>query len=820
MMQQDTVCRVAISGAAYAFDKLYDYDIPAELSGNIKPGMRVIVPFGRGSRTREAIVVRMGCDPHADYERKELIQVLDREPVLDDHMLTLAAHMCSTLFCTFYDCARAMLPAGLWFRKTELYTLEKAITEEVRAELAQNYTVLQLFTRRKRTISTKEMEKKLASFPADELEELCQNGILMQSSEFNRCVNDKTITMYELGMPEEEARELAERGRSSVRMDVVSVLTQEGRLSRDDLKYMTGASDAVIRAMVQKGILQKWEEEAFRLPQPMELPPKQEYVLSPSQQEAYQRMEPLLLSAKPEAALLYGVTGSGKTQIYIKLIDRALQEGKGAIVLVPEIGLTPQFIRRFMAQFGDCTAVLHSGLSVGERYDSWKRIRSGSARVVVGTRSAVFAPVRRLGLMILDEEQDDAYKSENSPRYHARDIAKYRAMQENALVVFGSATPSVETYYGAVHGKYPVMTLRDRYSGAELPEVTIADMRGLTRQGYTSAIGPVLRQAMEHCLAQKHQCILFLNRRGAAKQVTCTACGWTPECPSCSVSMTYHSVNHRLMCHYCGHSEPLPRCCPACGSTHFKTDGIGTQKLETELQELFPEAKILRMDADTTGTKGAHAKLLEQFAAGKADILLGTQMVTKGLDFDNVTLVGIIDADQSLFAQDYRARERTFSLLTQVVGRAGRRAARGHAVIQTYSPEHPVILHAARQDYERFYENEIELRQALQCPPVSQIVVLTAAAERERDVLEALVTVKGRIESLMAGQFADFHYPVLGPAPAAVVRVQNRYRYHLSIRCPEGKRRRELIGGILREFAANAKYRGVTLFADMNPMHF
>ncbi|MDO4174887.1 MAG: primosomal protein N', partial [Eubacteriales bacterium] len=545
-----------------------------------------------------------------------------------------------------------------------------------------------------------------------------------------------------------------------------------------------------------------------------------EYVLSPSQQEAYRRMEPLLLSEKPEAALLYGVTGSGKTQVYIKLIERALQEGKGAIVLVPEIGLTPQFIRRFMAYFGDCTAVLHSGLSVGERYDSWKRIRSGDARVVVGTRSAVFAPVCRLGLIILDEEQDDAYKSDNSPRYHARDIAKYRAVQECALVVFGSATPSVETYYGAEQGKYPMMILRDRYAGAELPAVTIADMRGLTREGYTSTIGPVLRQKMEECFTHKHQCILFLNRRGAAKQLTCTACGWMPECPSCSVSMTYHSVNGRLMCHYCGHSEPLPRCCPVCGSTHMKTEGIGTQKLETELREIFPETKVLRMDADTTGTKGAHAKLLEQFSAGKADILLGTQMVTKGLDFDNVTLVGIIDADQSLFAQDYRARERTFSLLTQVVGRAGRRAAQGQAVIQTYSPEHPVILHAARQDYERFYENEIELRRALQCPPVSQIVVLTAAAERERDVLEALVAVKERIERLMAGQFADFCYPVLGPAPAMVVRVQNRYRYHLSIRCPESKRRRELIGGILREFAANAKYRRVTLFADINPMHF
>lgn len=815
----ETVCRVAISGATYAFDRLYDYDIPAALQGQIQPGMRVIVPFGKGDRTREAIVVRMGRDPKAEYERKEICRVLDQQPVLDEKLLKLAAHLCSTLFCTFYDCARAMLPAGLWFHRTEQYVLCDAVSEEDRSSLAEEMPVLRLFTKRKRAIAAKEIAKKCGgTLPLEQLQALCARGILTQTSEFDRRVGDKTVVMYALALPETEAMAAVERGRSTVRMDVVNVLIHEGSMSRPDLQYMTGASAAVLRAMVNKGLLQQWEEETFRLPEQMELPPKRKYVLSPSQQQAYARMEPLLLSDQPQAALLFGVTGSGKTSVYIRLIERTLQEGKSAIVLVPEIGLTPQLIRRFMAQFGECTAVLHSALSVGERYDSWKRIRAGTARVIVGTRSAVFAPAQRLGLIILDEEQDDAYKSENSPRYHARDVAKYRAVQEHALIVLGSATPSVETFYGAEAGKYPMLALRERYAGTQLPEVTVADMRGLTRQGYASAVGPVLRQAIDTSLREKHQCILFLNRRGAAKQVACTACGWMPECPSCSVSMTYHSANHRLMCHYCGHSEPLPRVCPVCGSTHLKSDGVGTQRLEEELHEMFPEAGILRMDADTTTTKGSHARLLEQFAAGEADILLGTQMVTKGLDFDNVSLVGIVDADQALFAQDYRARERTFSLLTQVVGRAGRRGTRGHAVIQTYCPENPVILHAARQDYERFYEAEIEVRRALQCPPVAQIVSLTASAERERDVLDALVTVKARLESLMAGQFADFCYPVLGPAPAPVLRVQNRYRYHLFIRCPDGKRRRELIGGVLREFAANSKFRKVALYADINPM--
>lgn len=813
------VCRVAVSAAQYAFDRLYDYDIPEELREQVQPGVRVIVPFGRGHRTCEAIVVQMGCDPNAEFARKPIQRVLDAEPVMDAHMLKLAAHLCSTLFCTYYDCARAMLPAGLWFRRTERYILADSISEEMRVELTQEAPFLSLYTKRKRTVAAKDIEKICGgTLPTEKLDNLCRRGILELCSEFDRRVNDKTIRMYALDIPQDEARQLAERGRSPVRMDVVNALIQEDRLSKHDLQYMSGVSDAVLRDMVKKGILRQWEEESFRLPEQMELPPKQEFTLSALQQAAYDRLEPQLLSGYPEAALLFGVTGSGKTLVYLRLIERTLKEGKSAIVLVPEIGLTPQLIRKFMAQFGDCTAVLHSALSMGERYDSWKRIRSGAARVIVGTRSAIFAPAQNLGLIILDEEQDDAYKSEHSPRYHARDVAKYRVMQENALVVFGSATPSVETFYGAEIGKYPMLALRERYAGTRLPEVTIADMRGLTRQGYASAIGPVLRQEIEKCLADGHQCILFLNRRGAARQVVCTVCGWTPECPSCSTSMTYHSVNHRVMCHYCGHTKVLPQTCPQCGCMHLKTDGIGTQRLEQELHELFPEVNVLRMDADTTGTKGAHAKLLSRFAAGEAGILLGTQMVTKGLDFDNVALVGIIDADQSLFAQDYRARERTFSLLTQVVGRAGRRTTRGHAVIQTYNPENSVILNAARQDYERFYEEEIELRRALQCPPAAQIVVLTASAERERDVLEALVAVKARLESLMEGQFADIWCPVLGPVPASVVRVQNRYRYHLSIRCPEGKRRRELIGGILREFAADSRFRSVSMYADINPM--
>ncbi len=780
--------------------------------------MRVIVPFGNANRMVEAFVVQLG-EAEDTEPLKEIQSVLDEEPVLDESLIHLAAWMCSSMFCTFFDCTKVMLPTGLWFRHKDWYTRTDKATEEELERRVQQYPFLSIFCGNTKKHSGKEIAALCDGVrPSKALNELCKQGILTCKAAFSRKINDKTIMMYGLNMPEDEAAHRAEKwGRSPARLEVVSCLAGGEAYSKQDLMYQSGASANLLSTMVKQGILRSWEEEAFRMPELSDIEPRELKPLTQQQALAYERMRPLLSSGHPEAALLFGVTGSGKTQVYLHLIQQALEEDKGIIVLVPEIGLTPQMVCQFVSCFGDCVAVLHSALSVGERYDSWKRIANGTARVVIGTRSAVFAPVQNLGLLIIDEEQDDAYKAEHSPRYHARDIAKYRVMQNKALLVLGSATPAVESFYGAETGRYPLITLRERYAGTKLPQVTIADMRSAARQGYFGSIGFQLHQALEQTLQKRQQAILFLNRRGAARQVMCTGCGWTPECPSCSVSMTYHSVNGRIMCHFCGKSRFMPRVCPVCGSTHLKTEGVGTQRVEQELHQLFPSARVLRMDADTTSAKNAHEKLLSRFGAGEADILLGTQMVTKGLDFDNVSLVGVIDADQSLFAPDYRARERTFSLLTQVIGRAGRRGMQGHAVIQTCAPEHEVILHAARQDYEEFYQQEIVLRQALQCPPAAQILTLSAASETERDVLAALVAVKQRIEGLMRDQFSDFRYPVLGPAPARVLRVMNRYRYHLTIRCPEGKRRRELIGGILREFSADSRFHSVTLFADVNP---
>lgn len=814
----DRICAVAVEAVTFAIDKLYDYILPEELAEQAAVGSRVLVPFGRANKRSEGIILAFR-DNALRQKLKPVSEVLDDAPVLDAHQIRLAAWMRENLYCTFYECIRTMLPIGLWFKRKESYTLI-AQEEKVQALCAEGFgCLLSAFTGTVRTRTLEEIKTLMdGRSVAGQLDQLCRLGVLTYESNITRRMQDKTECMYRLALDAGEAAARVRRRRvSPAQMDVISCLADGQCMSRHELKYMTGASDAVLRTMTKNGILDVFAEERLRVPDYTEIAPEEPKALSEAQQQVYAGMRKLLDGSAPAAALLHGVTGSGKTQIYLKLIADVLAQEGAAIVLVPEIGLTPQFIRVFVARFGDAVAVLHSALSAGERYDSWKRIRAGAARVVIGTRSAVFAPVQKLALLVIDEEQDGAYQSDRSPRYHAREIAKFRAAQHNALLVLGSATPSVESYYGAETGKYSLFSLPERFGSGGLPQVLIADMRGLSRKGLTGSIGPVLEAELAKNLAVGEQSILFLNRRGSSRVIGCSMCGWVPDCPSCSTTMTYHAVNGRAMCHYCGASIKIRESCPSCGSHHLFMETPGTQRVEEELRTLFPHARVLRMDADTTSTKSAHETLLSAFGAGKADILLGTQMVTKGLDFEGVTLVGVLDADQSLYAQDFRARERTFSLITQVVGRAGRRDKQGRAVIQTFSPEHPVILSAARQDYAAFYARELDSRRATQCPPIHQLLLLSASGEDEQAVLAALLRLKARLLGLMEGQFADFKYPVLGPAAASMVRIAGRYRYHLTIRCPDNRRRRLLVSGVMREFAADKQNKGVSLFADLNP---
>ena len=577
-----------------------------------------------------------------------------------------------------------------------------------------------------------------------------------------------------------------------------------------------GISSSTLNGLCQKGILKaEQRDKSLDLfadipfdPQPLEL--------SPEQQTAYDQLEQDLLSGQTRAALLHGVTGSGKTVVYIRLAQELLKIGRSVMILVPEIALTPQMMARFTAYFGREVALLHSGLRMTERYDQFKRLRRGEAHIVLGTRSAVFAPLENLGLIIMDEEQEGSYQSENAPCYHARDVAKYRCAAEGARLLLGSATPTVETFYHAQQGEYDLLELTERYNRRALPEVRIADLRQELRAGNSTVISRPLQEELAKNIAAGEQSILFLNRRGSSRQLLCPQCGYVPECPRCSVYLTYHSANDRLMCHYCGYSHAAPTVCPECGGT-LKHIGFGTQRVEEELHELFPGVEVLRMDADTVSV--GHEALLKEFEERQIPILLGTQMVAKGLDFANVTLVGVLSADLSLYVDHYRAAERTFNLLTQVVGRAGRGDKAGRAVIQTYTPENDVIQAAAAQDYQRFYDAEITLRRLRQDPPFADQFTVTVTGPEETPVRRAIELLRQGIGNAAEKPPYDaLGIQVIGPAPAPVVKVNGVYRYRLLVLGQNIAPMRELLAGFMRAFVQRPENRRLHIYTDCDKM--
>lgn len=683
---------------------------------------------------------------------KYIDSLLDETPLLSDENIRLALWMSDRFFCTVFDALKSMLPAGIW--------------------------------RGGKT-----------GYPAD-----------------------KTVSSAVLSVDGCEAIKLSEKRQSNApkQAAVIRLLAETGSMPLSDIYYITEATSAVVKALEKQGILEIIRHELLRRPEIRKTVEPKPIALNDEQKKAFDCILPLLKKADPKAALLYGVTGSGKTHVYIKLIEEAIKLGKASIVLVPEIALTPQVVGIFASYFGEAVAVLHSSLGIGERYDEWKRIRSGTVRVVVGTRSAVFAPLNNIGLIVIDEEQEHTYKSENSPRYHARDVAKFRVARAGGLLLLSSATPSVESMYSARTGKYDLFTIENRFNERDMPAVILADMKKELKNGNGGSVSSVLRRELEINQQNDEQSILFINRRGTNPIVTCVECGFIFQCRSCSVSMTYHSVNRRLMCHYCGYSVQIPDKCPGCAGK-LKFAGAGTQKVESELLELFPDINIIRMDADTVSRKNSHDKLLSDFREKKAHILLGTQMVTKGLDFENVTLVGVISADSLLYMGDFRAFERTFSLITQVVGRSGRGEKTGRAVIQTFTPGHDVITLASKQDYNSFYEREILLRQSLGSPPVNALLSLTAVGAEETAVQEACLKLRAALDNYFRGH-KDIK--LLGPTPAAVSKIKNKYRYRLLVSCENTKMVRDTIAHTIREFSRDKLSRAVTVYADADTYDF
>ena len=796
---------VAIEGAAGSFDKLYGYLLPEKLYGKCAAGCRVTVPFGKGNALRQGMIFSLQKTEKSDCAGyKEIAALTDEKPVLTDEMLRLCEYLKERTFCTYFDAVHTMIPTGLGYRMHDFYTANPEFLTESLLSGPEAYIYAYL----KKNGETSYKKLSAAFENAEEL--------LLSLGE-KQAVFHNTQPVRNMADLKKKYIRLTEISADSVKLtkrqkEVYSVLETVGEVSVKELEYFTGATSGVLDALCKKGVAAFFEKQEFRMPvSPQKKANRDEIQLSCEQQAAYDGLSGELEEAK--VSLLYGITGSGKTQVYLKLVDTALEKGRGVIVMVPEIALTPQMINIFSVRYGDSVAVFHSGLSLGQRMDEYNRVRLGRAKVAIGTRSAVFAPFENLGLIIMDEEQEHTYRSEKSPRFHARDVAQFRAAYHKCLLCLASATPSLTAYSKAKSGRYGLYKLRHRYGSAVLPEVRLVDMKKELEEGNSSNISRELAVDIDRQLTAGKQIIILLNRRGHNTYVSCRDCGYVFECDECSISLTYHRANGRLMCHYCGKSIPVPHKCSQCGSENIVFSGAGTQKIEEELGLLFPKARILRLDADSTMTRDSYAVKLNAFANGEYDILLGTQMVAKGLDFPNVTLVGVIGADKALMSDDYRGFERTFSLLSQVVGRAGRSGDAGTAVIQTSEPQNHIIELAKAQDYDAFYDEEIQNRRLMIFPPFCDICVISAHSADRVLAQSAITEVFSNIKKLAMSDFSDIKLIILGPCAAAVPKVGGKYRYRMMIKCKNNSRFRELA----RKAADIKRVRDMSIVIDMNP---
>lgn len=733
------IATVAVDNTFFSYDTDYSYIIPNSLRNDVQIGSKVSVPFGRGDKTRDGIIVNLIEESDDNIDGLKKIKSVEKK-VLSDEMVKLALWLKERCFCTTYDCLKQMLP-----RK---YGVLKGKSERMVRLLVDDESELSQVTKKQKTVCDLLLD--IGTAGANEICEFCSVGI------------------------------------------------------------------SVLKNLEKNGIIEFYSKEKYRNPyENKKIIDNSEILLSDEQQKAYLINKNMLGSGK--TGLLFGITGSGKTQIYLKLIDDVIKNGKDVIVLVPEIALTPQTLSIFHRRYGDKVAVIHSGLSLGERNDEYKRIDRGVAKIVVGTRSAVFAPVHNLGLIVMDEEQEQTYKSERTPRYNAKDVAKFRVGYNKAYFLMSSATPSIETYSNALNGKYVLSTVTQRYGNAVLPNVITVDMKSEMKNGNKSPISSILLQHLTETIDNGKQAILLINRRGYNTFIACNECGHVITCPNCSISLTYHSYNNRLVCHYCGYTKKLDNICPECGSDAVRYSGFGTQRIEEELQSLLPDAKILRMDADTTTAKFSHEKLLEQFGNKEYNILIGTQMVAKGLDFEDVTLVGVVNADNSLYDQNYTASERSFDLITQVVGRAGRRDNSGTAIIQTINPQNETIDFASHQDYIGFYNNEIMLRKLMIYPPFCDIYSATFTGENENTVVLCSKAFFDRLVEYNSDEFKDIKLVVLGPTQAKISKINNTFRYRLAIKCKNSQRIRQMITKILKDVNKDKVYSKVSISISLNP---
>ncbi len=800
---KSAVVKVALQGATSAFDKLYTYSVPCDLLALAQAGCRVLVPFGKGNVKRQGMIMAVGEEDVKGL--KSIFNLIDKSPILNPELLAICEYLHDRTFCTYYDAIHTLLPAGLTHRLVNYYSVNPEFADKCLLNDTEKDIFLYLSNNTEK--SDTDIIKIFGVTP-ELLEKMAEKGALLKNCDTKQKCRDATQKWVHLSADFDASLKLTSRQK-----EVTDLLSDVGSAAVKEICYFTGVSTAVVDGLIRKGLIIAFEKEVYRTVRGTAPPKKEDIILTNEQQNAFDGLLNEYKAEKPKVSLLYGITGSGKTQVFLKLVDKAVEDNKGVIVMVPEISLTPQLLSVFSSRYGDKIAVFHSAMSLGQRMDEWKRIRDGKALIALGTRSAVFAPFDSLGLIIMDEEQEHTYKSEQSPRFHARGVASFRINRSGGLLCLASATPSVESFTAAKTGKISMFTLKNRYGNAVLPTVETVDTRAELKDGNKGIVSRRLYEAVTETLEKGQQAILLLNRRGHNTYISCPECGNVAACPNCSISLTYHSANNRLMCHYCGYSVPATAKCPECGSERVKFSGVGTQKAEEELKILFPNARVLRLDADSTMSRDSYSTYLKQFANGEYDILLGTQMVAKGLDFPNVTLVGVLGADNALYSEDFRSFERVFSLLTQVIGRAGRGDTAGRAIIQTADPESNIISLASRQDYDGFYEEEILNRKLMIYPPYCDICVVSTRSVLGENAKCSINAVCEEIKRLVENEYTAVKLIVLGPSPASIPKVNNKYRYRIILKCKNNKEFREM----LRKAISIKLPSDSTVAVDFNP---
>ncbi|MBR5485634.1 MAG: primosomal protein N' [Oscillospiraceae bacterium] len=799
---------VCLEKTTIAFDGLYSYAVPQQLENTLCAGCRVTVPFGRANSHRQGVVVKFE-EIEDTTGLKAVISQLDEEPLLNNEMLWMLEILRETSCCTYYDALRVLVPAGIGIKLTTRCSLNRHFDDDGESFTDTQKSILDWLRKKKDWVDISKLAEAFGlTAESPEITELINRGIIFTEEYAKEKIGAKTVSMVRLTAAWEEGE--ISFSLTPKQSAVVSLLSQVGCADLRELCYLCSVTRGVVDTLVKKGAAELFERTVYRTPSAHTRSTAGEVCLNAQQQAAYDKLSEFMKQGFV-TSLLYGVTGSGKTQVFLKLIQKTINDGKNAILLVPEISLTPQTIQLFKQALGEQVGVLHSSLSLGERADEFKRIREGKVRLVVGTRSAVFAPLENIGLIVIDEEQEHTYKSEQSPRYHAKDIARARCRRNNAMLLLASATPSIESFYNAQQGRYELVRMDERYSGATLPDVYIVDMRDCSPG---TLLSEELEENIRLNLAKGEQTILLLNRRGHSTVIKCGECGEAAQCPHCSIPLTYHQTNGQLMCHYCGYFVPAVSQCPECGSGYVRYTGMGTQRAQEILEEIFPEASVLRMDTDTTLSKFAHERYFNEFLQGKYDIMIGTQMVAKGHNFPNVTLVGVLNADSSLYSEDFRSFERTFSLITQVVGRSGRGSISGRAIIQTHTPESTVIAQAAAQDYDSFYNEEIAGRELGFYPPYCSIALVGFVGEDQKKVQLSAKRFTAALAQRAKEKYDGIPLRMLGPCEPAINRVAGKYRSKLLLKYRKERRFFKLLREVMEEFGRDKANKGVTFFAD------